>query len=66
VLAPFTPLQIRSFVERWYALVGQVRGLRADEAQGRARLLNNAIQGSECLQELATSWGYEKAVYTAT
>src|SRR5262249_23591523 len=53
VLAPFTPVQIRNFVERWYAFVGQVRGLRADEAQGRATLLNQAIRRSERLQELA-------------
>ena len=53
VLAPFTPVQIRSFVERWYAFVGQVRGLRPGEAQGRATLLNDAIQRSERLQEFA-------------
>ena len=54
VLAPFTPVQIRSFVERWYAFVGQLRGLRPDEAQGRATLLNDAIRRSERLQEFAT------------
>jgi predicted NACHT family NTPase len=47
-------VQVHSFVERWYAFVGQVRGLRADEVQGRATLLNQAIQRSERLQEFAT------------
>src|SRR5215831_1072718 len=55
ILAPFTPVQVHSFVERWYAFVGQMRGLRADEAQGRATLLNEAIRRSERLQEFAMS-----------
>jgi formylglycine-generating enzyme required for sulfatase activity len=54
VLAPFDEGQIQQFVERWYAYVGQVRHLSADEMQGRAVLLNAAIAGNPRLFELAT------------
>ncbi|MGE0680451.1 MAG: NACHT domain-containing NTPase [Candidatus Binatia bacterium] len=54
VLAPFGNAQIRRFVERWYAFVGQVRNLADTEAQGRAVLLNNAIRRNFRLFELAT------------
>ena len=46
VLAPFDEAQIRQFVTRWYAYVGQIRNLPTDEAQGRAVLLNEAIAGT--------------------
>jgi predicted NACHT family NTPase len=54
VLAPFAPAQIRSFVQRWYAYVGQARGLDADDVQGRTALLNDAINRNPRLEELAT------------
>jgi formylglycine-generating enzyme required for sulfatase activity len=53
VLSPFSPKQIAHFVERWYEHVGVVRSLNADEAKGRASLLNAAIERSERLSELA-------------
>lgn len=54
VLAPFGKAQIRRFVERWYALVGQARNLTDAEAQRRAAQLNDAIVGHPRLFELAT------------
>jgi formylglycine-generating enzyme required for sulfatase activity len=54
VLAPFGAAQIRRFVERWYAFVGQARNLAEGDAQGRAALLNNAIGHNPRLYELAT------------
>ena len=54
VLSPFTPAQIARFVDGWYAHVGAVRGLIAEDAQGRATLLKTAIERSERLAELAT------------
>jgi predicted NACHT family NTPase len=54
VLAPFDAAQIHQFVERWYAYVGQVRGLWDDEVQGQAVLLNAAIATNPRLYELAT------------
>jgi formylglycine-generating enzyme required for sulfatase activity len=54
VLAPFGPAQIRNFVERWYAFVGQARGLSEADVQGRAVLLNEAIARNPRLYELAT------------
>jgi formylglycine-generating enzyme required for sulfatase activity len=54
VLAPFGPAQIHSFVARWYAFVGQVRGLTEADAQGRAVLLNQAITRNPRLYDLAT------------
>ena len=53
VLAPFSPGQIRRFVEHWYSHIGAVRGLQAEDAQGRAELLKNAIFNSERLTALA-------------
>ena len=53
VLVPFGEAQIKSFVERWYAYVGQVRGLPTEEAQGRAALLNDVIRRNPRLFELA-------------
>ena len=40
VLSPFGRAQIQSFVERWYAHVGPMRGLKAEDAQGKAATLN--------------------------
>jgi formylglycine-generating enzyme required for sulfatase activity len=53
VLAPFGPAQMQSFIARWYAYVGQVRSLSADEARGRAALLTDAIMHNPRLYELA-------------
>lgn len=53
VLAPFSQGQMRRFVERWYAHVAAVRGLKTEDAQGRAELLKRAIFGSERLTGLA-------------
>ncbi|MDY0020145.1 MAG: SUMF1/EgtB/PvdO family nonheme iron enzyme [Anaerolineae bacterium] len=53
VLAPFTPGQVRRFVDHWYAHVAQLRGLAPAETQGRAELLKQAIFASERLQGLA-------------
>jgi predicted NACHT family NTPase len=54
VLAPFGSAQIRRFVARWYAYIGTLRGLSAEEARGRAVLLNQAIARNPRLYELAT------------
>jgi|LGVF01.1.fsa_nt_gb predicted ATPase len=53
VLAPFTVGQIRRFVGRWYAHIGELRGLNPDDAQGGAELLKRAIFGSERLRAFA-------------
>jgi formylglycine-generating enzyme required for sulfatase activity len=53
VLSPFTPGQIDEFVDHWYAHISALRGLEAQDAQGRAALLKTAIQRSERLAELA-------------
>ena len=53
VLAPFSPGQIRRFIQRWYAHMGLVRHYHPDEVQGRAALLQRAILNKERLYELA-------------
>jgi formylglycine-generating enzyme required for sulfatase activity len=54
VLAPFGEAQMHRFVDRWYAYVGQARRLSADDVQGRATLLKQAIARTPRLYELAT------------
>lgn len=54
VLAPFGRAQMQRFVERWYAYVGHLRRLSSSDAQGRAARLNDAIQRTPRLYELAT------------
>jgi formylglycine-generating enzyme required for sulfatase activity len=54
VLSPFSPAQIAHFVERWYQHIGPGRGLAPADAQGRAVLLQTAIERSERLAELAS------------
>jgi len=53
LLSPFTPAQVACFVDGWYAHVGALRAMDAQDAQGRATLLEAAIQRSERLAELA-------------
>ncbi len=53
VLAPFSPGQIERFVQRWYAHIGPMRHWSSEDAQGRAAILQQAIERSERLQELA-------------
>ncbi|MGB0385186.1 MAG: SUMF1/EgtB/PvdO family nonheme iron enzyme [Ardenticatenaceae bacterium] len=53
VLAPFTEGQISRFVTSWYAHLATQRHLNAQDAQGRAQLLQWAIERNERLQELA-------------
>lgn len=53
VLAPFSPAQIEQFVDGWYAHLAVVRGQHAEDAQGRATLLKEAIRRSARLAELA-------------
>jgi formylglycine-generating enzyme required for sulfatase activity len=53
VLAPFDSSQIRHFVDRWYAHMGQVLCLRREHVKQRARLLKRAIFASDRLYDLA-------------
>ena len=53
VLAPFSEGQIRRFVDRWYAHVATMRGMKPDDAQGRAELLKRAIFHSDRLYSFA-------------
>ncbi len=53
VLAPFSSGQIRRFVDLWYAHIAVLRGMHADDAQGRAETLKRAIFGSDRLGALA-------------
>ncbi len=52
-LAPFSPGQIRRFVDRWCAHIAALRGMHPEDAQGRAELLKGAIFGSDRLGGLA-------------
>jgi predicted NACHT family NTPase len=54
VLAPFAPTQTRTFVERWYAFIGQVRKLSDAKVQEGANQLNATIARNPRLSELAT------------
>jgi len=53
VLAPFSDGQIRRFVISWYRHLATQRHLNEQDAQGRAQLLQQAIDRNERLQELA-------------
>lgn len=53
VLAPFSRGQISQFVQRWYDHIAILRGLNADDARGRAALLQRAIFASDRLMGLA-------------
>jgi formylglycine-generating enzyme required for sulfatase activity len=53
ILAPFTKGQVCTFIDRWYAHIGEIRHLHPDDAQGRAELLKHAINSSDRLRALA-------------
>lgn len=52
-LQPFSQEQITHFIDYWYAEIAASRGLRRDDAQGRAELLKQAIFHRTQLEELA-------------
>ncbi|ETR69724.1 MAG: hypothetical protein OMM_03741 [Candidatus Magnetoglobus multicellularis str. Araruama] len=43
ILANFSKGQIQQFIDRWYAHIAELRGIKPDDAQGRAELLKRAI-----------------------
>jgi formylglycine-generating enzyme required for sulfatase activity len=42
-LAPFDEAQIRTFIDQWYAYQAQTRQRDSEDAQGRAKLLKDAV-----------------------
>jgi formylglycine-generating enzyme required for sulfatase activity/energy-coupling factor transporter ATP-binding protein EcfA2 len=52
-LAPFDSAQINRFVSRWYPHMAALGRVKAEEAEGRAERLKQAISNSERLQGLA-------------
>jgi len=53
ILANFSKGQIQQFIDRWYAHIAELRGMQADDAQGRAELLKRAILNNPRLFVLA-------------
>ncbi|MDY0095930.1 MAG: SUMF1/EgtB/PvdO family nonheme iron enzyme, partial [Candidatus Vecturithrix sp.] len=53
VLAPFTPGQIRRFIDRWYTHSAELRHKNIENALGQAKLLKQAIFQRKSLQKLA-------------
>ena len=53
LLTSFDALQIRHFVDRWYAHIAALRGMAAEDAQGRAEVLKRAIFAGDRLRALA-------------
>ena len=54
VLSPFHAEQVDTFIDKWYVQLAQVRkGLSAEEAQGRAAILKQAIRQNAHLRDLA-------------
>jgi formylglycine-generating enzyme required for sulfatase activity len=53
VLAPFSGVQIRSFVSAWYQQMTALERLKPEDAAGRAELLKQAIFTRPTLHELA-------------
>ena len=53
ILSNFTKGQIQQFIDRWYAHIAELRGMKPDDAQGRAELLKRAIFNNKRLFVLA-------------
>ncbi|MCP5086179.1 MAG: SUMF1/EgtB/PvdO family nonheme iron enzyme [Rhodobacteraceae bacterium] len=53
ILAPFSQGQIKWFVDRWYTHISGARHLNAQDAQGQAALLKQAIFSNKRLYALA-------------
>jgi formylglycine-generating enzyme required for sulfatase activity len=53
ILANFSKGQIQQFIDRWYAHIAELRGIKPDDAQGRAELLKRAILNNPRLFVLA-------------
>jgi formylglycine-generating enzyme required for sulfatase activity len=53
ILANFSKGQIQQFIDRWYAHIADLRGIKPDDAQGRAALLKRAILNNPRLFVLA-------------
>ena len=53
ILANFSKGQIQQFVDRWYAHIAELRGIKPDDAQGRSELLKRAILNNPRLFVLA-------------
>ncbi|MCP4350300.1 MAG: SUMF1/EgtB/PvdO family nonheme iron enzyme [Desulfobacterales bacterium] len=53
VLAPFTPGQIRRFIDGWYAHFAQLKRVNPEDAQGKAEILKQAVFRNDRLKELA-------------
>ncbi|KPA10505.1 signal transduction protein [Candidatus Magnetomorum sp. HK-1] len=53
ILANFSKGQIQQFIDRWYTHIADLRGIKKDDAQGRAELLKRAILGNKRLFALA-------------
>ena len=52
-LSPFSPGQIRSFVQAWYHHMAQLQRLTHEDAQGRAAVLLRQVQHNPRVRELA-------------
>lgn len=52
-LAPFTPVQVDTFIDRWYESIAKARGQHRDDAQRRAENLKQAISRNDRLMSLA-------------
>jgi predicted NACHT family NTPase len=53
VLASFNKGQIRHFIERWYKHIAILRGIKQEDAKGRAEILKTAVFRSDRLFSLA-------------
>ncbi|MCP4107303.1 MAG: SUMF1/EgtB/PvdO family nonheme iron enzyme [Desulfobacteraceae bacterium] len=53
VLAPFTPGQIRRFIDGWYAHFAHLKRVNSEDAQGKAEILKRAVFSNNRLKELA-------------
>jgi len=52
-LVPFAEPQIIQFVDRWYAYIAPSRGMKDDDAKGRAAQLKDSIKNNPRIRELA-------------